>query len=106
TDENGVDRPTLPGTQWEVYAAEDVLKAPGAGFIRLDGVRASAYGTGNSQSHAGLLLVPPPGTKAPAITVFGVYRDDYGRVYRKAATVAVRADAPEIVPYKFPGERQ
>ncbi|MBC7807510.1 MAG: O-antigen ligase family protein [Akkermansiaceae bacterium] len=105
TDENGVDRPTLPGTQWEVYAAEDVLKAPGAGFIRLDGVRASAYGTGNSQSHAGLLLVPPPGTKAPAITVFGVYRDDYGRVYRKAATVAVRADAPEIVPYRFPGER-
>lgn len=101
-DENGVDRPTLPGTQWEVFAAEDVMSAPGGGLIRMDGVRASSYGTGTSESHAGLALVPPPGTKGAAITVFGVYRDDYGRVYRKAATVAVRLTAPEIVPYKFP----
>ncbi|MBC8135877.1 MAG: O-antigen ligase family protein [Fibrella sp.] len=103
TDEKGVDRPTLPGTQWQLFATEDVENAPGSGLLRMDGVRQSSYGTGNSESHSGLAIVPPPGTKAPAITVFGVYRDDYGRMYRKAATVAVRADAPEIVPYKLPG---
>lgn len=105
-DENGIDRPTLPGTQWQVFAADDVLNAPGGGLIRMDGVRSSNYGTGNSASHAGLALVPPPGTKGAAITVFGVYRDNYGRMYRRAATVAVRPGAPEIVPYKFPESRK
>lgn len=104
-DENGVDRATLPGTQWQVYATDDVVTASEGRLIRMDGVRQSAYGTGNTEQHCGLVLVPPPGTKAAAITVFGIYHDDYGRVYRKAATVAVRDTAPEIVPYKLPGEK-
>ncbi len=106
TDEKGVDRQTLPGTQWQVFAQDDVLGAPGAGVVRLDGTRQSSYHAGQITSHAGLVLVPPPGTQAPAITVIGTYRDDYGRVYRKAATVAVRADAPEIQQYQFPTERK
>jgi|GEM_PF-1312742 Lipid A core - O-antigen ligase and related enzymes len=86
-DEQGQPVDTWPGTLWEVTAEPDVLRNAPAAIMRLDGKRVEHTGTSG-------VRITLPATNSP-VTVIATFRDRYGREYRYASTMAVRADAPE-----------